>query len=147
MHPGQVWTSCVLIRRMHPPLARHDSTTEDVPDHSWSVQSRPVDQGHQFQHLTNVLRPICPVDPLLWDLADVTECGATRFLLDIEPPLVPFGKGGVPWAAEVAVLRTIVKIEVYTTCNLGASNRSLLPQAEQVTEEIKVRLCPNIGLA
>jgi len=40
-----------------------------------------------------------------------------------------------------------MKIEVYSTCNLGASNRSLLPQTEKITEKIEVRLYSNIGLA
>jgi hypothetical protein len=38
-----------------------------------------------------------------------------------------------------------MKIEVYSTCNLRASNRSFIPPADQVAEEIKVRLYPNIG--
>jgi len=40
-----------------------------------------------------------------------------------------------------------MEIEVYSTFNLGASYRSILPQAEQIAEEIKVRLYPDIGLA
>jgi hypothetical protein len=40
-----------------------------------------------------------------------------------------------------------VKIEVYSTCNLGASNRSLFPQTEKITKKIEVRLYSNIGLA
>jgi len=54
----------------------------------------------------------------------------SSLLPDVETPLVPLGEGGVPWAAEVAALHPVVKIEVYSTCNLGASNCSLLPQIE-----------------
>jgi hypothetical protein len=40
-----------------------------------------------------------------------------------------------------------VKIEVYSTCNLGASNCSLLPQTEKIAKKIEMQLYPNIGLA
>jgi hypothetical protein len=48
---------------------------------------------------------------------------------------------------QVAILHSITKVEVYSTCNLGASNCSLLPQAEKITKKIEVRLYANIGLA
>jgi len=80
--------------------------------------------------LTSILWTIYPANPLLRNIADVVERGAARLLPDVEPPLLPLDEGGVPWAAEVTVLHPTVKIEVYSTCNLGASNCSLLPQIE-----------------
>ena len=65
----------------------------------------------------------------------------------MEPLLVPFGEGSVPWAAEVPVLHPVAQIEVYSTCNLGASNCSFLPQTEKIAEEVEVRLYSNIDLA
>jgi len=88
-----------------------------------------------------------PADPLLGDVAHVTERGAARLFPDIEPLLVPFSEGSVPWAVELPVLHPITKIEVYSTCNLGASNCSFLPQTKKVTKEVEVRLYSNIGLA
>jgi hypothetical protein len=39
-----------------------------------------------------------------------------------------------------------MQIEVYSTCNLGASNCSFLPQTKKVAKKIEVRLYSNIGL-
>ena len=130
MHPGRVLATLVLIRRVYPPLARHDSLAEEVPNHSWHVQARLVDQVHQLRHLTSILWPVCPPDPLLGDVADVAKRGAARLLPDIEPPLVPLSERGVPSAAKIPVLHPVTEIEVYSTCNLRASNCSFVPQAE-----------------
>ena len=70
-----------------------------------------------------------------------------RLFPDVEPLLIPFGERSIPRAVEIPVLHPVAQIEVYSTCNLGASNCSLLPQTEKVAEEIEVRLYPNIGLA
>ena len=70
---------------------------------------------------------VCLANPLIGDIAHVTERGTAQLFPDIEPPPVPLGEGGVPWAAEVASLHSVVKIQVYSTCNLRASNCSLLP--------------------
>ena len=115
---------------MHPPLARHNSSAEEVPDHSWPIQARPVDQVHQLRHLTSVLWPVRPTDPLLGDVADVAKRDAARLLPDVEPPLVPLSEGGVSGAAKIPIFHPVAEIEVYSTCNLGASNCSFLPQAE-----------------
>jgi len=48
---------------------------------------------------------------------------------------------------QITVLRPITKVEVYSTCNLGASNRSLLSQTKKIAKEIEVRFYANIGLA
>ena len=104
---------------------------------------RPVDQLHQVFHLTGELWAVCPTDPLLGNVPHVTERGAARLFPDVEPLLVPFGERSVPRTVEIPVLHPVTKIEVYSTCNLGASNCSLLSQ----TEKIEVRLYPNIGLA
>ena len=132
---------------MHPPLTGHYSSHEEVPDHSWSVQAGPVDQVHQLRYLTGVLRPICPADPVLRNISNITKSSAARFFPNVEPPLVPLCERGVPRAIEVTVFHSVMEIEVYSTFNLGASYRSILPQAEQIAEEIKVRLYPDIGLA
>ena len=97
--------------------------------------------------MTSILWTICPANPLLRNVANVAERGAVWLLSDVEPRLVPLGEGGVPRAAEVTVLHPVVKIEVYSTCNLRASNYSLLPQTKQIAKEIEMRLYPNIGLA
>jgi len=80
--------------------------------------------------LTSILWTICPGNPLLGNIADIIERGTARLLPDVEPPLVTLGEGGVSRAAEVTVLHPVAKIEVYSTCNLGASNCSLLPQTK-----------------
>jgi len=72
-----------------------------------------------------------PADPLLGDIAHVAERGAARLFPHIEPLLVPFGERSVLRAVEVPVLHSITQIEVYSTCNLGASNCSLLPQKKR----------------
>ena len=54
-----------------------------------------------------MLRPVCPADPLLGNVADITECGAARLLPDVEPSLVPLSQGGVPWVAEVTILHSV----------------------------------------
>jgi len=90
---------------------------------------------------------VYPTDPLLGDVAHVAECGAAWLFPDVEPLLVPFGERCVLGAAEVLVLHPVTQIEVFSTCNLGASNCSFLPQKEKITKEIEVRLCSNIGLA
>jgi len=36
------------------------------------------------------------------------------------------------------VLHPVAQIEVYSMCNLGASNCSFLPQAKQVSKQIKM---------
>jgi hypothetical protein len=80
--------------------------------------------------VTGVLGPICPADPLFGDISNIAKSGAARFFPHVEPPLVPLGEGGVLWATEVTVFHPVTKIVVYSTRNLGASNRSLLPQIE-----------------
>jgi len=97
--------------------------------------------------LALVLWTVRPADPLLGDVAHVAERGAARFFMDVEPLLVPFGERSVLWAAEVPVLHPIAQIEVYSTCNLGASNCPFLPQTEKIAKKIEVRLYSNIGLA
>ena len=97
--------------------------------------------------MTGEVWAVCPADPLLEDVAHVAERGATRLFPDIESLLVPLGKRSVPRAVEVPVLHSITQIEVYSTCNLGASNCSFLPQAKKIAKKIEVRLYPNIGLA
>ena len=75
-------------------------------------------------------RAVRRADPLLGNVAHVAERGAARLFPDIEPLLVPFGERSILWAVEIPVLYPITQIEVYSTYNLGASNCSLLPQAE-----------------
>jgi len=50
-------------------------------------------------------------------------------------------------ALSVPVLHLVAQIEVYSTCNLGASNCSFLLQTEKIMEEVEVRLYSNIGFA
>jgi len=92
-------------------------------------------------------RVVYPADPLLGDIAHIAERGTTRFFPDVEPLLVPFGQRSVPWAAEIPVLHPIAQIEVYSTCNLRASNCPLLPPTKKITKKVEVRLYSNIGLA
>ena len=53
--PGRVLASLVLVCQVHSPLAWHDSSAEEVADHTGPVQARPVDQIHQLLHLTSIL--------------------------------------------------------------------------------------------
>jgi len=45
---GRILPTLILIRDVYPSLTRHHSSGEEVLDHPWSVQARPVDQAHQL---------------------------------------------------------------------------------------------------
>jgi len=129
------------------PLARQNSSVEKVADYARTIQPRPLDQVHQFFHLIGVLWLFYPAGPLLWNVANVAERGTPWLFPNIEPPPIPFSKGCALGAAEIVVLHLVTQIEVYSTCNLGASNCSLLSQAKQVPEQIKVQFNPHKNLA
>jgi hypothetical protein len=132
---------------VHPPLARHDSSAKEIANHTRPVQARPVDQAHELLHLASVFWSVCLANPLLRNIVDVAECGAAWFLPDVELSLIPFSQRCILGATEIVILESIVKIEVYSTYNLRASNRPFLPQAKQVLEQIKVSLNPHKRLA
>jgi hypothetical protein len=88
-HPRLVGRALELIPDMHPPLAWLHPMADEVPGHSWSVQTIPWEQRHQLLHLTNQLWSLIPGYSLVWNVPDVTQRSTVGFFTDVNPLLVP----------------------------------------------------------
>jgi hypothetical protein len=86
---------------VHHLLSRLYSPANEAPDHGWTIQTVPREKRHEFPHLSGVLWPLIPTDPLLQDVTDVTKGGSVGLFSDVEPLLVPFTKRGIPGIVEV----------------------------------------------
>jgi hypothetical protein len=60
--------------------------------------------------------------------------------MNIKPLLVPISKRGVPGAVEILLLHPIPKSQVHSTGNIIAALGPLLPQAKQISKEVKIGL-------
>ena len=131
---------------MDPPLAWLYSSTDEAPNHCWSIKTRPLDQVHQLLHLSIVLWSVGPTHSLLWLVPDIIEGGTVEFLADVEPFLIPLWQGSDLGTTKITGFHPISKIEVYSTYNLGSPMGPFLPQIEKITKKIKVRFYPHESL-
>jgi hypothetical protein len=60
--------------------------------------------------------------------------------MNVEPLLVPISERCVPRAVEILLLHPILKGQIHPTSDFGAALGPLPPQAEQVSEEVKMGL-------
>ena len=84
-HPGCVLASLVFVPQVYSPLAWLHSAAKEVPDHTRSIQTRPLDQVHEFFDLPGVLLSVHPANYLLRYIADIVESCVVQLLPDVKP--------------------------------------------------------------
>jgi hypothetical protein len=83
---------------------------------------------------------------LVCNVLDVAQRSTVGFFTDVKPLLVPISKRSVPGAVEIFLLHPMPKGQIHYAGDFGATLGPLLPQAEQISKEVKMGLDSPIHL-
>jgi hypothetical protein len=106
----------------------------------------PWEQRHQLLHLPGQLWSLIPGHSLVRNIPDVAQRSAVGLFVNVKSLLVPISERGVPGAVKVLLLYPIPEGQVHSTGNFGATLGPLLPQAKQISKEVKMGLDSPIRL-
>jgi hypothetical protein len=100
----------------------------------------PWEQRHQLLYLPGQLWSLIPGHSLVRNICDVTQRSVVGLFVNVKPLLVPISERGVLGAVKVLLLYPIPEGQVHSTGNFGDALGPLLPQAKQISKEVKISL-------